>query len=350
MASDDSNNQTYISFNQTEKYACFGTDIGFYIYSLNPFRKILSRKIDSGVSIVKMLYESNIIIFVGKEDKGLYPNNKLIIWDDSKKTVLGEIAYNKTILNLNVTKDYIVVLVDKKIYIYKFDTLNLIKTIEVSSHPNKLICMGQENSEYLIYPGEEIGSVAITKLGEDYLETIQAHASKIENLFVSNDGKYIVTASETGTMIRIFDIKTREKVIEFRRGVDPTKINDLKLSNNNSILLVSSIKGTIHLYNTGIDPELEASNTSYDNYGMPLIRWALPQYFSDNFSFAQFNLTEISTISSFDRNNPKIYSFGRDGQFYELNYSDLENPKIDKTIKYISDENDPFSDRTSTIK
>ena len=78
MTNENHSKDTYISFNQTEKYACFGTDIGFYIYSLNPFRKILSRKIDSGVSIVKMLYESNIIIFVGKEDKGLYPNNKLL--------------------------------------------------------------------------------------------------------------------------------------------------------------------------------------------------------------------------------------------------------------------------------
>ena len=57
MTTENHSNDTYISFNQTEKYACFGTDIGFYIYSLNPFRKILSRKIDSGVSIVKMLYE-----------------------------------------------------------------------------------------------------------------------------------------------------------------------------------------------------------------------------------------------------------------------------------------------------
>ena len=130
MASEELTNQTYISFNQTEKYVCFGTNIGFYIYSLNPFKKILSRKTDSGVSIVKMLYESNIIIFVGRQEKGLYPNNKLIIWDDSKKTVLGEIAYNKPISNLNVTKDYIVVLVDKKIYIYKFDTLNLVKTAQ----------------------------------------------------------------------------------------------------------------------------------------------------------------------------------------------------------------------------
>lgn len=350
MATEDLTSQTYISFNQTEKYACFGTNIGFYIYSLNPFKKILSRKIDSGVSIVKMLYESNIIIFVGKQEKGLYPNNKLIIWDDSKKTVLGEIAYNKPISNLNVTKDYIVVLVDKKIYIYKFDTLNLVKTIDVSPHPNKLICMGLENPEYLVYPSEKTGVISITKLSEDYLEEIEAHYSAIENLFVSNDGKYVITASETGTMIRIFNIDTKEKLVEFRRGVDPAKIVDIKLCNNNSILLVSSTKGTIHLYNTGIDPELKANNTSYDSYGMPLIKWALPQYFSDSFSFTRFNLANISTVSSFDRREPKIYSFGQDGQFYELNFTDIDNPVIDRTIKYISDENDPFSQRSTTIK
>ena len=30
----DNSDDIYISFNQTEKYACFGTAIGFYIYSL----------------------------------------------------------------------------------------------------------------------------------------------------------------------------------------------------------------------------------------------------------------------------------------------------------------------------
>ena len=90
--------------------------IGFYIYSINPFKKILSRKIDQGISLVKMLYESNIVLFVGWTEIGLYPNNKLIIWDDSKKAVLGEIAYNNKINNICVTKDHIVVLLEKKIY------------------------------------------------------------------------------------------------------------------------------------------------------------------------------------------------------------------------------------------
>jgi WD repeat-containing protein 45 len=350
MSLQNTSGEIYVSFNQTEKYACFGTSIGFYIYSLNPFKKILSRKIDSGISLVKMLYESNIIIFVGKSDKGMYPNNKLIIWDDSKKTVLGEITYNSPIQNINVTKDYIVVLVKKKIYIYNFESLYLKRTIDINPHNNKLMCMGLENSEFLVYPGEEKGSIHITKLSEDYSETIQAHQSNIENLYISNDGKYIVTASEKGTVIRIFSTTTKEKVNEFRRGCDPTKIIDLRLNHSNAILLVSSIKGTVHLYNTGIDSNLVIQNPSFDSYGMYYVKWALPQYFSDRWSFMQFNLPDISTFSTFDRHTSKIYSFGHDGQYYELNYSDIENPTIEKTIRYISDESDPFADRSSTIK
>ena len=37
---------------------------------------------------------------VGRTNKGSYPNNKLIIWDDSRKSVLGEIQYNNKIDNL----------------------------------------------------------------------------------------------------------------------------------------------------------------------------------------------------------------------------------------------------------
>ena len=109
--------EVFISFNHTNNYCCFGTSIGFYIYQINPFQKVLSRKIDGGVSIIKMLHESNIILFVGKTDRGLYPNNKLIIWDDNKEEVIGEIEFKTKILNIKITKDIIVVVTEFKIYI-----------------------------------------------------------------------------------------------------------------------------------------------------------------------------------------------------------------------------------------
>ena len=54
----------YTSFNQTKDCVIFGTKTGFYVYTLNPFKKIIARKIPGGVGIAIMLYKSNIVIFV----------------------------------------------------------------------------------------------------------------------------------------------------------------------------------------------------------------------------------------------------------------------------------------------
>ena len=344
----------YISFNQSNNYACFGTSIGFYIYQINPFSKVLSRKIDGGISLVKMLNESNIILFVGRTDRGMYPNNKLIIWDDQKKNVLGEISYNAKIRNIDLTKNHIVVMCDKKIYIYSFESLTLIKSIDITTDSD-LMSLGLENSEYLVYPGDEDGTVNLIKLDEDYCKTVKAHSSKIEHLHLSNDGKYFVTASEKGTVVRIYGVADMSLIKELRRGMDATTINDIRLCEDNSILLVSSVKGTVHLYNTGVSSKLEDANSKFEAYGTGLIKsylpaMVVPDYFNSEWSFSQIYLTGVISYSVIDKSKRKIYSFGNDGQFYEINFEDAKKPAVEKTIKYISDESDPFSERSTTIK
>ena len=50
----------YTSCNQTKDCVVFGTNTGFYVYTLKPnFKKIIARKIPGGVSIVEMLSKSN---------------------------------------------------------------------------------------------------------------------------------------------------------------------------------------------------------------------------------------------------------------------------------------------------
>tara|TARA_Y100000991_G_C21959875_1_gene343913 strand:- start:268 stop:1335 length:1068 start_codon:yes stop_codon:yes gene_type:complete len=352
--SKDTHKDIYISFNHNSTHCCFGTSIGFYIFQINPFNKILSRKIDGGVSIIKMLHESNIIIFVGAQDSGLYPNNKLIIWDDQKRDVLGEISYNSKILNICITKNNIITLCENKIYIYNFETLTLIKSINTKSISN-LISIGLEESDYLIYPGEDIGTVTVVKLNSDYCNNIKAHNHKIEHLTLSNDGKYFASASEKGTLIRIFNIETAKQVHEVRRGIDPSKIVDIKLSDDNSTLLVSSIKGTIHLYKTNIDSSLEETNKRLKGYGVGTLASLIPNivrpnYIDSEWGFCQIYISNVLSKSVIDKKNQKIYTFGNDGQFYEINYTNSKDPKIERVIKYISDESDPFSKRSTTIK
>uniref|UniRef100_A0A6C0B4P9 Anaphase-promoting complex subunit 4 WD40 domain-containing protein n=1 Tax=viral metagenome TaxID=1070528 RepID=A0A6C0B4P9_9ZZZZ len=343
------NGQIYISFNQLKNYCCFGTDIGFYVYQLAPFKKMVSRKIDGGVSMVKMLHESNIFIFVGKSKTNLYPRNKLIIWNDENKSVLGEINFNSDIKNVNITKEYILVLCNNKIYIYQFDNLSLVRSVDVSSN-DIIMGMGIEGSKYLIYTSDEKGVVTITKFDEDYFQQITAHQNEIDILRVSNDGKYLITASTKGTLVRIFDINSGELIQEVRRGCDPVKILDLSLSNDNSVLLVSSIKGTLHLYNTHLNEDCDIKNKSWDDYGMKYIRNVLPDYFNSQWSFSQIYLSGIETFSVVDNTAKKVYVLGNNGQYYIVDYEDTLNPVIEKTVKYISDESDPFSERSTTIR
>ena len=288
------------------------------------------------------------------------PNNKLIIWDDQKKNVIGEISYNSKILNACITKNNIVTLCENKIYIYNFENLTLIKSITTDSN-SSLLGFGLEDSENLIYPGSEDGTITIIKLESDFCQKIKAHNHPIENLYLSNDGNYFVTASDKGTLVRIYKINdTSDKnesvmVHEVRRGIDKSKIIDLKLSTDNSILLVTSCKGTIHLYNTHIDDSLELKNKKLKGYGIGTLTSLIPNvvrpnYVDSEWSFCQIYIPNVITSSLIDKNNQKIYCFGNDGQFYEINYSDYKNPKIEKVIKYLSDESDPFSKRTTTIK
>ena len=340
--------EIYLSFNQLKNFCCFGTDIGFYVYQISPFKKMISRKIEGGVSMIKMLHESNIFIFVGKTPNGFYPNNKLIVWNDENKTVLGEINFNSEIKDINITKEYILVLCNKKIYIYNFENLGLIKSIDMSPS-NIIMGTGIEGSENLIYTSDERGVVNIAKFTKDHLETITAHKNNIDNLQVSNDGKYLITASTKGTLVRIFSIEDGELVQEVRRGCDPIKITDLSLSNDNNVLLVSSGKGTLHLYHTHINDNSE-QNKNWDDYGMKYIRNMLPDYFNSQWSFAQIYISGVETSSVVNNIEKKVYVFGNNGQFYIIDYTDTLNPIIEKTIKYISDEGDPFSERSTTIK
>jgi WD repeat-containing protein 45 len=342
------NDLSYTSFNQSKDCVIFGTNTGFYVYTINPFKKIIARKIPGGVSLCKMLYKSNIIVFVGLVDKGLYPKKKLIIWDDNKRTVIGEIIFKKDILNIKVTKDIIIVVTYSKIYVYNFKDLKLIKSIETSPNPKGLCVISSES--FIAYPGEKKGQIEISKYDQDFLKIIDAHVSKIEIFKISNDSKYLISCSERGTLIRIFSMENGEKISELRRGSDQVKIVDLKISTDNNYILCSSSKGTIHIFSAVLEKNKNNDDKNLGfGWGISYINSYLPQYFSSEWSFSQLKLPDVITYSSFIDNNNQIITIGDNGCFYEIL---IENYKLKttKNYKFISDEDDPFSNRTSTIK
>lgn len=56
---------------------------------------------------------------------------------------------------------------------------------------------------------------------------IGAHDSEIAALSISSCGKFLATASEIGTVIRVFGLENKRLLYTLRRGTKPAKIYSL---------------------------------------------------------------------------------------------------------------------------
>lgn len=86
---------------------------------------------------------------------------------------------------------------------------------------------------------------------------MEAHESSLRALALTADGKKLATASEKGTVIRVWDVTTSVRLHEFRRGVERASITCLAWSWDHAWLCCTSDKGTAHVFQLEVDTEQE---------------------------------------------------------------------------------------------
>jgi WD40 repeat protein len=78
---------------------------------------------------------------------------------------------------------------------------------------------------------------------------VAAHESDLARLALSGDGSLLATASDKGTLIRVFDAHSGAQLREFRRGVDRALVYSIVFCPETKYLACSSDKGTVHVFN-----------------------------------------------------------------------------------------------------
>jgi len=87
------------------------------------------------------------------------------------------------------------------------------------------------------------------------ISVIEAHKTRLSAIALSMDGTLLATASDKGTIVRVFSVETGNKLYQFRRGTYPTKIYSLAFSADNKFVVASSATETVHIFRLG-DQEL----------------------------------------------------------------------------------------------
>lgn len=307
----------YLGFNQNSELFAAGTTKGFIIFNCEPFKETFKREfVRGGIGIVSMLFRCNILALVGGGRYPCFPPNKVMLWDDHQSTCIGELTFKSDVKEVRLRRDKIVVVLESQVYVYNFDKLELIHKFETIANPHGLCSLSPEDKTcVLACPSIQKGVVRVERLDSGSNKKnhfIPAHDSTVACIALTSDGSKLATASEKGTLIRVFDTETGDKLHEFRRGADRAAIFSLAFSRDAEFLCSSSDKGTIHVFSL--------SNKENRKSRMPVLG-SVASYFSSEWSFAWFHGPECPSICAFGKENNVINVITANGSFLNLKFN-----------------------------
>ncbi|KAH8816281.1 WD40-repeat-containing domain protein [Xylogone sp. PMI_703] len=272
----------FVTFNQDYSCLAVGTSRGFRIYHTDPFGKIYSSD-DGNVAIIEMLFSTSLVALV------LSPRH-LVIQNTKRASIICELTFPSAVLAVRLNRKRLAVVLEEEIYLYDISNMTLLHTIPTSPNPNA-ICALSPSSEncYIAYPlpkaredtGDKrpshapphstyvpptSGAVLIfDTIALKAVNLVEAHRAPLSCIALNSDGTLLATASETGTIIRVFSIPDGNKLYQFRRGTYPSTIYSMSFNLSSTLLCVSSTSDTVHIFRLSNSPAVPDSPRSLND-------------------------------------------------------------------------------------
>lgn len=189
-----------------------------------------------------------------------------------KHSTICELTFHGMVVAVRMNRKRLVVMLEEIVFIYDISNMKLLHQQLTPLNPTG-ICAVSPNSEnnFLALPHcqktppsapaqqshlpksivkETIsGDILLYDLNKmEEVTVIQAHQTPVSYTAINNDGTLMATASEKGTVIRIFSIPDGKKLYQFRRGSMPARIYCMSFNATSTLLCVSSATETIHVF------------------------------------------------------------------------------------------------------
>lgn len=261
----------FVNFNQNCTSLAVGTKNGYTLYGLGSVDSALERIYSNPgeeICIIERLFESSLVAVVS-----LNAPRKLKVCHFKRQSEICNYSYSNTILAVKLNRERLVVCLEESLYIHNIIDMKVVHTIrDTPSNPTGLCALSSASDHcYLAYPGSVTsGEVQIFDGINLHAKTmIPAHDSPLAAIAFNPAGTQIATASERGTVIRVFSTLDGSKLFEFRRGVKRcVTIASLSFSTCSEYVVCSSNTETVHIFKlVKAYSEAESNQTSDDWMG-----------------------------------------------------------------------------------
>ncbi|CAM9275271.1 unnamed protein product, partial [Ectocarpus fasciculatus] len=143
------------------------------------------------------------------------------------------------------------------LHVFDISDMKCLRTLETAPNPDGVMALSpNEENCHLAFPdGAKAGSsggggevILYNALDLKVLNKVVACRSRVVAVSFSRDGKLLATASEQGTVIRIFTVPAAVKLYTLRRGTTSCDIYSMSFNAAATRLAVSSSTRTIHIF------------------------------------------------------------------------------------------------------
>ncbi|CAD7955739.1 unnamed protein product [Amoebophrya sp. A25] len=266
-----------LSYAFNQDYTCFicGTTQGFRVYTINPLAEVHRRETaaNNACALVSMLYKTNIFPLVRALDPA---SNRVQIWDDNKQQMVGELSNRHDVKGVVLRRDVIAMVCEYSVYLYTTDVLRLILHVATSCNLRGLCALSpKEKTWVLCCPGQTAGTIRVQhgQVEEQQLiscanqtsHVFTAHQSSLAALSVNQTGTLVASASEQGTVVRVFQTSNGQVLHELRRGSSPCLISCITFRADDKYLAVASNSPTVHIFR--LDEQQESVSTCENGGG-----------------------------------------------------------------------------------
>eukprot|EP00927_Polykrikos_kofoidii_P071062 TRINITY_DN67397_c0_g1_i1.p1 TRINITY_DN67397_c0_g1~~TRINITY_DN67397_c0_g1_i1.p1 ORF type:complete len:499 (-),score=74.11 TRINITY_DN67397_c0_g1_i1:534-1862(-) len=384
-----------MSYGFNQDFSCFvcGTTAGFRVYKVAPIEEVHRRETPpalrhKSVAHIAMLFKTNIFAMVTISDEDLSNSglNKVHIWDDSKQKIVGELRCRNEVKGVALRRDIIAMICEYNIYVYTCSKLEVIFTISTIANTRGLCALTPAGDPWILCcPVLPKGTVKV-QVGQDDHQTFRfnAHQTALAAMALNDTGQLVATASETGTVVKVFKVCDGQLLYRLRRGAGPADIHCLTFQSDR-FLGVASSSSTVHIFKLdpetgtrGSDGERDISfapptPTGAEDPAVPLdaeprsgpttetiatqitkavtkvasraaasselaetvssmVKGVVPRYFHDLRSFAQFRLPDgdsdarskqakiLGPVLAFHHKEPRLFVLHYSGVFYECSF------------------------------
>ncbi|KAH7626735.1 WD40-repeat-containing domain protein [Sordaria sp. MPI-SDFR-AT-0083] len=235
-----------VTFNHDNSWFAVGLEHGFRVYGSRSCDARLSRDMGGGIGMVQMLGCTNILGLVGGGRQTKLSRNKLLLWDDKAQKEAGVINASTSVRGAKMSSKRIVLALKDRVQVHQtLKPRTLLTTYETADNPLGLCCL---SSERIAFPGRTVGHVQVVEVETGSVSIIPAHTSALRAMALSQDGELLATASEMGTIIRVYATSNCARLHELRRGIDKAIIFSIGFNPSGNYLACTSDKSTLHVF------------------------------------------------------------------------------------------------------